>query len=229
MDQIQKRSYSPFSGISEYCLVKGQSGLIYPGVRIENSSFPLTISSMQSAISSSLANKDNPVSFWHGDHVPELLNYWVKEYGIKKNEEIREYASEMLYQPITRDLPEFSKKLKELCKQAVTPNSNFPVSAILETDQGFVEGVNIEGSSWSLGLCAERVAISRAIAAGVNNFRCMHIMAPKSNYCSPCGACRQIIHEFMPKKQIYLYHTTSQKTVHFSEHLLPNAFTATSL
>jgi homotetrameric cytidine deaminase len=229
IDHILKKSYSPYSGIDELCLVQGKSGLVYPGVRIENSSFPLTISSIQSAVSSCLANQDQPESYWHGDQEPELINYWVDEYQIKKNHELESTSESALYNPYINEVSDLEDRLSELCEQAVTPNSNFSVSALLETERGYVPGVNVEGSSWALGLCAERVAISRAIAAGSGDFLSMYIMAPKSNFCSPCGACRQVIHEFMPKKQIHLYHNENQKTIHVAEHLLPYAFTANSL
>jgi len=229
MEQILKRAYTPYSGRDKMCLIEGESGLVYPGVRIENNSFPLTISAIQAAVTSCLANRDKPSTYWHGKYEPELTGYWVSEYSLKKNENLATASEQQLFNPIEKKVSSYSSKLKELCSHAVTPNSNFSVSAILETDRGFVAGVNVECSSWALGLCAERVAISRAIAADAGNFLSMHIMAPKSNYCSPCGACRQVIHEFMPKKKIHLYHTDKQKTVHFAEHLLPNAFIAKSL
>ena len=229
MKQIQKRTYSPYSGIEEYCFVEGDSGMIYPGVRIENSSFPLTISSIQAAVSSCLANSDLPVSYYHEFPEPELIEYWTSEYHLKKRENMYALEENQLFDPLKNDIPDIPDTLTKLCKTALTPNSNFSVSAILETENGFVTGVNVEGSAWSLGLCAERVAISRAVTAGARNFLSLHVMAPKSDFCSPCGACRQVIHEFMPKKQIHLYHTNQQKTVHIAEHLLPYAFTANSL
>ena len=229
MDQIRKRVYTPYSGREEYCLVEGDSGMIYPGVRIENSSFPLTISSIQAAVCSCLANNDKPVSYWYNDSEPELTRYWVAEYNLTKKDNPYAVSEKQLFNPIDKKVPDFSNRLTDLCSQAVTPNSKFSVAAILETERGYLTGVNIEGSSWALGLCAERVVISRAIAAGAGDFLSMHIMAPKSDFCSPCGACRQVIHEFMPKKQIHLYHTENKKSSHFAEHLLPYAFTASSL
>lgn len=229
MEQISKRTYSPYSGKKGFCLIEGESGRLYPGVRIENSSFPLTITAMQAAISSCLAESDYPLSYYHSESEPELADYWISEYSIKKNKETFNTNNLNLFNPFKTEIPDISDTLKKLCKKAVTPNSDFSVAAVLETDLGYVTGVNIEGSTWSLGLCAERVALARAVAAGADNFLSMHIMAPKSDFCSPCGACRQVIHEFMPKKQIHLYHSDKQKTVHYAEHLLPHAFTAKSL
>src|SRR6056297_105200 len=229
MDQIKKRVYTPYSGSDEYCLVEGSSGMIYPGVRIENSSFPLTISSIQAAVCSCLANNDKPISYWHDDTEPELTSYWQAEYDLTKKDNAYAISQKLLFNPIDKKVPDFSDRLMDLCSQAITPNSNFSVAAILDTERGYITGVNVEGSSWALGLCAERVAISRAIAAGAGDFFSMHIMAPKSDFCSPCGACRQVIHEFMPKKHIHFYHSDLQKSVHVAEHLLPYAFTAKSL
>ncbi len=229
MEQIKKWAYTPYSDRNEFSLVEGNSGMIYPGVRIENSSFPLTISSMQAAVSSCLANSDIPVSYWHGKNEPELIEYWASEYHLKKRAKEYNLAKLAIFDPFEKEISDISDTLKKLCLTSVTPNSNFSVSAILETEKGFVTGVNVEGSAWSLGLCAERVAISRALSAGAGDFLSLHIMAPKSDFCSPCGACRQVIHEFMPKKQIHVYHADYQKSVHFTEHLLPYAFTANSL
>lgn len=229
MKEILKRAYTPFSGTDEFCLVQGESGTVYPGVRIENSSFPLTISAIQAAVSSCLANSDRPVSYWHGEKRPELSEYWSNEYHLKQNDDEFDLSQGEIFNPFINEIQNISDTLRNLCKTAITPNSNFSVSAILETERGFVAGVNVEGGAWSLGLCAERVAVSRAVAAGADDFLSLHIMAPKSDFCSPCGACRQVIHEFMPKRKVHLYHSNQQKTVHFAEHLLPYAFTATSL
>src|SRR5699024_12516589 len=85
--------------------------------------------------------------------------------------------------------------LKSLLDRAKVEESNFPVAAIAETKEGFVSGVNIECSAWNMGLCAERIAISKALTYTVSNINALHIHTRFGEFSSPCGACRQIIRE----------------------------------
>lgn len=87
---------------------------------------------------------------------------------------------------------------KEIVKNSYSPYSNFPVgAAVLYEDGTIYKGVNIENSSLGLTLCAERNAISTAIAQGQKGkIEAIAIYAPKEKMCAPCGACRQWIWEF---------------------------------
>ncbi len=226
-EDISQFGYTPYSNREEFCFIEGESGLVYPGVRIENISFPLSISAVQAAVCSCLANKDRPVMLFQPGNKSELSDYWIEEFNLKFSESYPE--SPNLYNPI-HPIPEDPVyELNSLCKQAVTIHSNFPVSALLIINKGSIHGVNVEVEAWSLGLCAERVALSRALAAGINQFERMHVAAPKSEFCSPCGACRQVLNEMMPKSMIYLHHDNRSVSKHFAEHLLPHGFTSGSL
>jgi len=212
-------SYSPYSGIKETCLIEGESGIFYPGVRIENISYPLTISAIRAAVCSCLGVGDQPASFFQPEPFSELQAYWIDEFGLKP---IKKLPDEVrFFNPVIPVLSNIPKKLKELCRSAVTTHSDFPVSALLEVEGGFIAGVNVEVSSWSLGLCAERVAVARAIAHGIRTFRTVHVHAPKSEFCSPCGSCRQVLNEFMPDEVVKLYHKDQSISSHFAQHLLP--------
>ncbi len=87
---------------------------------------------------------------------------------------------------------------KEIVKNSYSPYSNFPVgAAVLYEDGTIYKGVNVENSSLGLTLCAERNAISTAIAQGQKGkIEAIAIYAPKEKMCAPCGACRQWIWEF---------------------------------
>jgi len=213
------KSYSPYSGIQESCFVEGKSGLFYPGVRVENISYPLTISSVRAAVCSCLANGDKPAAVYQQDPQSELLDYWLKEFGMEHKNGLPDQPER--YNPVVSDIKNIRKKLQDLCSMAVTTHSNFPVSSILEIDGGYVNGVNVEVQSWSLGLCAERVAICRALSHGITKFKSMYIYAPKSEFCSPCGSCRQVLNEFMPDKVLELHHKDQTQSSHFVQHLLP--------
>lgn len=220
--ELSGRSYSPYFNKNETCYVVGESGLYYPGVRVENISYPLTISAVRAAICSCLGNSDKPVRIISVDGFSELTDYWKTEFDIEITDNLPLKFD--LYQPfieVNDKSEEIIKKLDQMCSLAVTPHSDFPVVALLKTEKGWVGGVNVEVSAWSLGLCAERVAVARALAHGCNEFEMIHVYAPKSEFCSPCGSCRQILNEFMPNKEIELHHKDRSHSRHFIHHLLP--------
>ena len=228
-DQLKKYVYSPYSNREEYCFVEGESGTIYPGVRIENISFPLTISAVQAAVTSCLGNRDQPVKIFQKKPYSELIQQWVEEFDIELINNLNVDA-ENLYSPlISPDEIDLADHLQKIAEDTRTIHSNFPVSALLEVDDGYFPGVNIEVESWSLGLCAERVALTRAITAGYQSFNTLHVYAPKGDFSSPCGACRQVLAEWMPREQITLYHGNGSKSRHNVHELLPFGFTTQSL
>ena len=92
---------------------------------------------------------------------------------------------------------------RNAAENAYCPYSNFPVGAVVETESGPFRGCNIENASYSLGLCAERVAIHSAVAAGARKLSRLAVSCrlakdtDPSAARMPCGACRQVIAEFM--------------------------------
>lgn len=81
--------------------------------------------------------------------------------------------------------------------RAYAPYSNFPVGAAVLTDDGRIfGGCNVENVSYGLTMCAERVAIGAAIAAGAKDFQAIVVVADTKEPISPCGACRQVMAEF---------------------------------
>lgn len=86
-------------------------------------------------------------------------------------------------------------------QKAYAPYSNFPVGAALLTQQGTViTGANVENASYGLSLCAERVALVKAVSEGQRDFSAMAVWAEKMPHgaVTPCGACRQMLVEFLP-------------------------------
>lgn len=113
---------------------------------------------------------------------------------------------------------------------AYAPYSRFPVGAALLARDGRVfTGVNVENASYGLGNCAERVAIGTAVAAGARAFAAIAVVGPEDDVsCSPCGACRQVMHEFAPAMVVVTPDGDGYRT-HVVDDLLPGAFVAARL
>jgi cytidine deaminase len=80
---------------------------------------------------------------------------------------------------------------------AIAPYSRFKVGAALEAATGAVfTGCNIENSSYGLTVCAERVALWKALSEGAREFRGIAVVTDSPKLTSPCGACRQLLWEF---------------------------------
>lgn len=92
---------------------------------------------------------------------------------------------------------ELMNKAKKVSKNAYVKYSKFKVGACILTEGGKIyEGCNFENSSYGLTICAERNAVGSAIADGENKIAAIAIYSPKKHDCLPCGACRQVLHEF---------------------------------
>ncbi|MDX1438787.1 MAG: cytidine deaminase, partial [Rubricoccaceae bacterium] len=109
--------------------------------------------------------------------------------------------------------------------KAVIPESSFPVGCVLETAGGkLIPGCNIETDDWTLGLCAERVAISSALAYGHTHFSRIYLTCPKDENATPCGACRQVLFEFGPGLEIIMSRGGGWTETSTAEDLLPGGF-----
>ena len=114
-------------------------------------------------------------------------------------------------------------------QQAYAPYSRFRVGAAVEGEDGSVfAGCNVENASYGLVMCAERVAIGAAVAAGVRRFRRVVVVSDSEPPAAPCGACRQVIFEFAPDADVLAVGPRSSHRWTMRE-LLPAAFSGSQL
>ncbi len=108
---------------------------------------------------------------------------------------------------------------------AYAPYSGFSVGAALLCADGEVFcGVNVENASYGATLCAERVAVARAVCAGKRAFVAIAIAASRAAACPPCGICRQVLREFSPGLRV-LGRTPEGGLVSWTlSELLPHSF-----
>jgi cytidine deaminase len=108
---------------------------------------------------------------------------------------------------------------------AVADFSHFKVGAALETDTGeIITGCNIENASYGLTICAERVAIFKALSEGKRAFTRIVVVADTPSPTPPCGACRQIIWEFCGDIPVVLANLTDVTATLQMKQLLPLPF-----
>src|SRR3989442_14133631 len=110
---------------------------------------------------------------------------------------------------------------------AVAPYSNFQVGAALRTAHGeVITGCNIENATYGLTICAERVAMFKALSEGHRAFVRIAVVADTDSPTPPCGACRQILWEFGGNLEVQLANLKNPKGTYRLKDLLPLPFDA---
>lgn len=110
-------------------------------------------------------------------------------------------------------------------QHAFAPYSHFQVGAALEDADGRIHtGCNVENATYGLTVCAERVAVFKAISEGVRKFRRIAVAADTANLTPPCGACRQILWEFCGDIEIVLVNPRQQTETCQLKDLFPKPF-----
>ena len=108
---------------------------------------------------------------------------------------------------------------------AFAPYSKFRVGAAIEDAEGRIHtGCNVENATYGLTLCAERVAVFKAISEGVRKFRRVAVAADTDVLTPPCGACRQILWEFCGDVEIALVNLHGKTETYRLKDLFPKPF-----
>lgn len=109
--------------------------------------------------------------------------------------------------------------------RAYCPYSHFAVGAALECADGTVfTGCNIENAAFSPTICAERTAVAKAVSEGHTDFVRIVIAGRSTDFCVPCGVCRQLLREFAPELEIICLNGKGEEQVFTLPDLLPHSF-----
>ncbi len=126
------------------------------------------------------------------------------------------------------DLSHVIEAARAASSKAYAPYSNFRVGAAILTGSGAVHaGCNVENASYGLAICAERNAAARMVAGAVNpddrKIQLVAVVSPDAAPCFPCGACRQVLHEFGCEEVVVLDASGDLERYPFQA-ILPYAF-----
>lgn len=109
--------------------------------------------------------------------------------------------------------------------RSYAPYSHFPVGAALEGADGSVyTGCNVENAAYGSCICAERTALVKAVSEGCRTFRRLAVVGNSTDFCWPCGACRQMLYEFAPDLEILAANRDHRFVKYTLRQLLPQGF-----
>ena len=121
-------------------------------------------------------------------------------------------------------------KAKQAVKFAYAPYSKFKVGAAVLTKHGKIfSGTNVENASYGLTVCAERVALVKAVSEGEKQFTTIAIYTNTKDFTFPCGACLQVCFEFNPKLYVILINGKNEIKQFYLSSLLPYSFKKNNL
>ena len=114
---------------------------------------------------------------------------------------------------------------QEASEKAYAPYSRFKVGAALECGDGSVfTGCNIENSALGSTMCAERVAVYKAVSEGARDFSRIAIYGEGEDYCMPCGSCRQVLSEFSKDMEVLCARGSGGYVSYRLKELMPHPF-----
>ena len=110
-------------------------------------------------------------------------------------------------------------------KNSYSPYSKFKVGAAVLTGSGKIySGANIENASYGATVCAERIAIFKAVSEGEKSIEKIALVTDTAEFTAPCGICRQVMSEFNSNLEIYLFDMKGNFKKHELQELLPEQF-----
>jgi cytidine deaminase len=125
------------------------------------------------------------------------------------------------------DWNELRRQAQLAAAAAYAPYSHFHVGAALLAEDGRIfAGCNVENASFGLTVCAERTALFSAVTAGARRYGALVVVTSSAAPVTPCGACRQVLHEFQPGFELRCYGHSGAELITSTAELLPHAFIA---
>jgi len=141
---------------------------------------------------------------------------------------VKEKASGRKSMPYNKSLADDKKLISEAekaRKNAYAPYSKFSVGAALLSRNGKVyTGANLENSSFGQTVCAERLALYKAVSVGEKDFKKIAIVASGAKPVTPCGICRQALFEFSPELEVVCANLRGKVKKYTLKQLLPHPF-----
>lgn len=126
--------------------------------------------------------------------------------------------------PLPEALDELIAAARTAREGAYAPYSRFRVGAAVLAGDEIVTGANVENASYSVSICAERVAAGHAVARGLRDLRAIAIVGPGEEPTAPCGTCRQFLNEFNPDLVVVSQGAKGDRLLEPLSALLPEAF-----
>ncbi|MCX7786025.1 MAG: cytidine deaminase [candidate division WOR-3 bacterium] len=124
-----------------------------------------------------------------------------------------------------KEIEKLINAAKQASNNAYAPYSKFKVgSALLTAKNKIFTGANVENASYGLTVCAERVALFKAVSEGEKKFKAIAIYTNTQNLTYPCGACLQVLYEFSPKIKVIISNACGKIKQFFLSQLLPYPF-----
>lgn len=127
------------------------------------------------------------------------------------------------------ELDNIDKELIQLAKDArknsYSPFSKFKVGAAVYDEKiGMFSGTNVENSSYGMTVCAERIAVFKAVSEGARDIKKIAVIADTDKFVSPCGSCRQVIFEFGDNIEVIMTNLKGDTYKTYISELLPDGF-----
>lgn len=199
---LLKRSIT-HTGLRAFSIVQTENQQQFAGVRVESEVYPLTIESAQAAIGIALSEGQKPIKLWtvaiDGDGKEQLeysAEVYAKAYGVEIDKLSSNFAVNLTPICVADSFKSlYQSKAKSTRYKQLAHQSNYFVRAWVETEKGWIFGHNFEHSFLGLGLCAERVAVAKAISYNMGRILSVHIDTAHHDLAQPCGACRQVLSE----------------------------------
>ncbi len=229
-----RHAHVPYSRVPVGAAVRLADGRALAAPRLENASFPLTIPALMGAWARASLAGAAPVAvaltrdFTPGERA--LLAEWADGWTFPSAREAVREAAAATAPAALSPLDAVAAALRAAAG-AVVPASGFRVGAVVEAADGrTAEAANVEHVlDWTRGLCAERVALVAARAAGIVDVRRVTVACASAPGGTPCGGCRQVLAELAPDAEVVIWRGDDAPDVTTVAALLPGAFRGESL